>query len=217
MSDRAQWWPWAHTCTKPVVWPPGTWPFDVFEQAERSITRQFGGLGLGLAIAKRMVEMHDGTITVHSNGRNQGATFRIQLPLSSEPVEALALKSASAPEIRFRRILLVEDNGDAALTLTMLLEASGYEVKSAANVGQALQAIDSGTFDLLISDLGLPDRSGIELMHELRQRGKVLKGIVVSGYGLEEDMRRSKEAGFSAHLVKPVDVDLLLETIASVG
>ena len=90
-------------------------------------------------------------------------------------------------------------------------------MKTAADVRQALQAIDSATFDLLISDLGLPDRSGIELMHELRQRGNVLKGIALSGYGLEEDMRRTKEAGFNAHLVKPVEVDLLLETIASLG
>jgi CheY-like chemotaxis protein len=98
----------------------------------------------------------------------------------------------------------------------MLLEAYGYEVETAGDVRQALQAIDSANFDLLISDLGLPDRSGIELMKELRQRRHSLKGIALSGYGQEEDMRRSKEAGFAVHLVKPVDAGLLLETIGSI-
>lgn len=189
--------------------------FDAFEQGERSVTRQFGGLGLGLSIAKRLVEMHDGTISVHSNGRNQGATFRVQLPLSTEPLEAAAYKTIAPPSAgRKRRILLVEDNGDSAATMAMLLEEFGFEVEAAADVAQALHAVDSAAFDLLISDLGLPDRSGIELMQELRQRCNKLKGIALSGYGRQEDLRRSKEAGFSVHLVKPVDADLLMETIA---
>jgi CheY-like chemotaxis protein len=110
----------------------------------------------------------------------------------------------------------VEDNGDTAVTMKMLLEAYGYEVKTAGDVRQALQAFESAKFDLLISDLGLPDRSGIELMQELRQRRHTLKGIALSGYGQEEDMRRSKEAGFAVHLIKPVDADLLMETIGSI-
>jgi signal transduction histidine kinase len=190
--------------------------FGAFEQGERSITRQFGGLGLGLAIAKRLVEMHEGTISVRSEGRNRGATFRVQLPLSTEPLESAAAKGVPLFERRARRILLVEDNGDTAATMKMLLEAYGYEVETAGDVRQALQAIDSANFDLLISDLGLPDRSGIELMKELRQRRHSLKGIALSGYGQEEDMRRSKEAGFAVHLVKPVDAGLLLETIGSI-
>jgi signal transduction histidine kinase/CheY-like chemotaxis protein len=190
--------------------------FGAFEQGERSITRQFGGLGLGLSIAKRLVEMHDGTISVHSEGRNKGATFRVQLPMSTEPLEASAHKGVPAFDGRARRILLVEDSGDTALMMKMLLEAFGYEVETAGDVSQALQAIDSTTFDLLISDLGLPDRSGIDLMQELRRRRHPLKGIALSGYGQEEDMRRSKDAGFAVHLVKPVDADLLMETIEGI-
>ena len=190
--------------------------FAAFEQGERSITRQFGGLGLGLAIAKRLVEMHDGTISVTSEGRNRGATFRIQLPVSVEPLEAPVVKDMARFERRARRILLVEDNGDTAATMKMLLEAFGYEVETAGDVRQALQAIESVKFDLLISDLGLPDRSGIELMQELRERRHNLTGIALSGYGQEEDMRRTKAAGFAVHLVKPVDADLLIETIESI-
>ena len=100
--------------------------------------------------------------------------------------------------------------------MKMLLESFGYQVEAAGDVKQALEAIDSGPFALLISDLGLPDGSGIELMQELRRRGHALKGIAVSGYGQEEDTRRSKEAGFSAHLIKPVDVDALMESVAAV-
>jgi CheY-like chemotaxis protein len=178
--------------------------FDAFEQGERSVTRQFGGLGLGLSIAKRLVEMQDGTISVHSNGRNQGAMFRVQLPLSTKPLEATAHKTIEPPsEGRKRRILLVEDNGDSAAMMTMLLEEFGFDVEAAADVAQALHAMDSAAFDLLISDLGLPDRTGIELMQELRQRRNKVKGIALSGYGQAQDLRPSKEAGFSVHLVKP--------------
>ncbi len=190
--------------------------FDAFEQGGQAITRQFGGLGLGLAIARQLVQMHEGTISVHSEGTNRGATFRVSLPLSSAPLERREQEHTATADGRSRRILLVEDNGDTALTMKMLLEAFGYQVEAAGDVKQALQAIDSGPFVLLISDLGLPDGSGIELMQELRRRGHALKGIAVSGYGQEEDTRRSKEAGFSAHLIKPVDVDALMESVAAV-
>jgi len=189
--------------------------FDAFEQGGRAITRQFGGLGLGLAIARQLVQMHEGTISVHSEGRNRGATFRVSFPLASAPLEEEREHTASA-DGRSSRILLVEDNGDTAWTMKMLLETFGYEVEAAGDVRQALEAVESGSFELLISDLGLPDGSGIELMQELRRRGHALKGIAVTGYGQDEDTRRSKEAGFSAHLVKPVDADVLVESVAAV-
>ncbi|HXE47357.1 MAG TPA: response regulator, partial [Ramlibacter sp.] len=181
----------------------------------RAITRQFGGLGLGLAIAKRLVEMHEGRISVYSDGRNRGATFRVQLPLSSSELAEDAQQSAASMPGRSRRILLVEDNGDTAQTMKLLLGEFGYVVETAGDVRQALKAVESASFDLLLSDLGLPDGTGIDLMQELRRRGNALKGIALSGYGQEEDMRRSKEAGFSAHLVKPADADALIETIAA--
>ena len=191
--------------------------FNAFEQAGFTITRQFGGLGLGLAIAKRLVELHGGTISAHSEGKNQGATFRVLLPLSSdEPAAQPEQKPPRAMAGTSRRILLVEDNGDTAATMKMLLEAYDYEIETAGDVTQALKAIDAKDFDLLISDLGLPDRSGIDLMHELRRRGNTLKGIALSGYGHEEDVRRSKEAGFSLHLTKPADADLLIDAVSSI-
>ena len=142
--------------------------------------------------------------------------FRISLPLSAADLSSEAEK---APAVRAgvpRRILLVEDNGDTALMMKMLLETFGYEVESAGDVAQALEAIEADPFDLLISDLGLPDRSGLELMAEIRCRGNGLKGIALSGYGREEDVRRSEQAGFSMHLTKPVDADALIEMVARV-
>jgi CheY-like chemotaxis protein len=112
--------------------------------------------------------------------------------------------------------LLVEDNGDTVLVMTMLLESFGYQVEAAGDVEQALEAIDSRPFDLLISDLGLPDGSGIDLMQEVRRRGHALRGIALSGYGRQEDVLRSKEAGFSAHLIKPADIDALMEAVAAI-
>ncbi len=188
--------------------------FDAFEQGGRGITRQFGGLGLGLAIAKRLVQMHGGTITVHSEGMNRGATFRVALPLAGALPEEAQPRTAPA-EQGYGRILLVEDNGDTAFMMKMLLETLGYRVETAGDVKQALQAIEAQPFDLLISDLGLPDGSGIELIREIRQRGHALKAIALSGYGQEDDVRRSKDAGFTTHLVKPVDAELLMETVTA--
>ena len=188
--------------------------FDAFEQGGHAITRQFGGLGLGLAIAKRLVEMHEGSISAHSEGRSKGSVFRVLLPLTSAVEIEEAKKTARAVPGTGRRILLVEDNGDTAAMMKMLLEAFGYEIETAGDVAQALRAVESRGFDLLISDLGLPDQSGIELMQELRRRGSQLKGIALSGYGREEDVQRSKEAGFSAHVTKPVDAEVLVETVS---
>jgi len=191
--------------------------FDAFEQGEPAVTRQFGGLGLGLAIAKQLVALHGGTISVHSEGKGCGSTFRVSLPVligtSAEPQEKKPHPSAAGSP---KRVLLVEDNSDTATTMTMLLKSFGYEVESAANVAQALKAIEANQFDLLISDLGLPDRNGIELMQEIRRRQNALKGIALSGYGQNEDVRRSKEAGFSVHLTKPVDAEALMEVLAGV-
>jgi two-component system, chemotaxis family, CheB/CheR fusion protein len=115
-----------------------------------------------------------------------------------------------------RRILLVEDHADTAIMMKELLQVSGYEVETAADVEQSLRAIDRRQFDLLISDLGLPGRSGLELMMELRRRNQSIKGIALSGYGREEDIQRSREAGFSEHLTKPVDYHVLLTTLEKV-
>ena len=192
--------------------------FNAFEQAERSITRQFGGLGLGLTISKALVEMHGGTIEARSEGRHKGATFRIRLPLAA-PVghpEAPAPALPRARPVRPLRILLVEDHGVSANMLRLVLAADGHEVAMAGDLATAMDLADRQAFDLLISDLGLPDGSGHDLMRRLRQRGHTLPGIALSGYGQEEDIQRSREAGFAAHLTKPASRELLVEAIASV-
>jgi two-component system CheB/CheR fusion protein len=192
--------------------------FDAFEQAERSITRRFGGLGLGLAISKALVEMHGGTISVHSEGRDTGATFRIRLPLTA-PAGQPEMPAPLAPPVRALRslhILLVEDHGVTTKMMRMILTAEGHTVETAGDVATALELAGRQAFDLLVSDLGLPDGSGHDLMRQLRERGHKLSGIALTGYGQEEDIRRSREAGFAVHLTKPASRERLVEAITSV-
>lgn len=194
--------------------------FNAFQQAEQSIARQFGGLGLGLSISKALVEMHGGTIEAHSEGKGKGARFRVRLPLAhptaaAPPVAASAAPGGNGPTKRLR-VLLVEDHGDSAIILSRLLKLRGYEVETAGDVASALEFAGRTRFDLLISDLGLPDRSGLDLIRELRAQGQKLPAIALSGYGQQEDVNRSREAGFDAHLVKPVDFEQFYKIIAAV-
>ncbi len=192
--------------------------FNAFEQAERSITRQFGGLGLGLAISKALVEMHGGTVSAHSEGRDKGATFRVRLPLTAPAgrPDAPAPAAARRRAVRPLHILLVEDHGVTAKMMRMVLTAEGHTIESAADVATALELADRRAFDLLLSDLGLPDGSGHDLMRGLRARGHKFPAIALSGYGQEEDIRRSLAAGFAAHLTKPASREALVAAIASV-
>ncbi|HEY8020286.1 MAG TPA: ATP-binding protein [Thermoanaerobaculia bacterium] len=180
--------------------------FAAFEQGgERGYERQ-GGLGLGLAISKTIVDLHAGRLSVASGGRGQGATFRVELPGAlPEPASAHAPPEPSAPSGP-ARILLVEDHPDSAEVLAHLLQTAGYEVEVARSVAEAL-AVPPEWIDLLVSDLGLPDGSGLDLLGEMLRRRPVrpLKAIALSGYGMESDLRRSREAGFRAHVTKPVD------------
>ena len=192
--------------------------FNAFEQAERSITRQFGGLGLGLTISKAMVEMHGGTIEAHSPGKHQGATFRVRLPLLTERPHLLALKDKARATAAPRpagplRILLVEDHGDTARIMKRMLTRDGHEVETAADLATALKMAVERTFDLMVSDLGLPDGSGLDLMRTLRARGSTLVGIALSGFGEQKDIQQSRDAGFAAHLTKPADYGRLVEVI----
>jgi len=192
--------------------------FNAFEQAERSITQQFGGLGLGLAISKALVEMHGGRIEAHSEGRDKGATFRIRLPLTSPASQPVSPAPSIAPPRLHRplRVLLVEDHGVTAKMMKMVLNAEGHTVDTAGDVATALEFAGQQEFDLLLSDLGLPDGSGHDLMRQLRERGHRFPGIALSGYGQEEDLQRSRQAGFDAHLTKPASRESLLDVIASV-
>jgi signal transduction histidine kinase len=189
--------------------------FDAFEQGEKGAPRKVGGLGLGLAITKTIVELHDGAITAHSDGRGRGATFAVKLPLA---VGARVVGEEAKPSSAGRplKILLVEDHADTGRTLRRLLMAEGHSVEWASDVAGALRLAEGEAFDLLLSDLGLPDGTGEDLMRAIRRRGSTLPGIVISGYGMEQDIARSRDAGFAAHLIKPVSLDKLEEAIVAV-
>lgn len=191
--------------------------FNAFEQGGRRITSRYGGLGLGLAIAKTMVELHSGRIEAHSDGPGHGATFTVELPTAkparrTPEVTQTSPAAASGEKIS---ILLVEDHSDTARVMARLLMQFGYDVQIAQNLATARAAAQSRTFDVVISDLGLPDGSGNDLMQELRDMYQI-KGIALTGWGMEEDIRRSKEAGFSRHITKPVDFQSLQAAIRAV-
>ncbi|GEP45085.1 PAS domain-containing hybrid sensor histidine kinase/response regulator [Brevifollis gellanilyticus] len=199
--------------------PPEVLPhvFNAFEQGGSGITRQFGGLGLGLAICKALMDLHGGSIHAESAGAGEGATFLIQIPgklLTATARIRLTLPDA-APPLPSLRLLLVEDNADTARMLSRLLTRAGFTVLSAPNVASAVAIAKSEAFDVLISDLGLPDGTGHEVMKQVRTLHKV-PGIAMSGYGMDEDLRRSHDAGFVEHLVKPIQASQLIEAIRRV-
>jgi PAS domain S-box-containing protein len=204
--------------------------FDAFEQADRRITRQFGGLGLGLAVSRALVELHGGRLTAASEGRGTGATFEVRIPLGGVQIDLDDSGSIlfaptrpsppAAPAARPLRLLFVEDHPDTAETVAELLRMMGHQVSVAGTVAEALEtagalAANEG-FDLVVSDLGLPDGSGHDLMRELVRLYNV-PGIAVSGYGMEEDVRKSREAGFSLHLTKPATPQMLRDAIQQVA
>jgi len=192
--------------------------FDAFEQAEAGTSRQFGGLGLGLAISRAIITLHGGTLRAESGGKGTGAKFTLELPTIA-PTPAVAPDAAPAdPAGAGRtslRLLVVEDHYDTAHALNRLLRVAGYSVKTAGSVAAALRLAEAESFDLLISDLGLPDESGYALMQQVRERYG-LRGIAMSGYGMEDDIRRSREAGFAEHLIKPISIPQLENAIRRV-
>ncbi|HEX6862148.1 MAG TPA: ATP-binding protein, partial [Thermoanaerobaculia bacterium] len=205
---------------------PATIPliFTAFEQGQSPISRKLGGLGLGLSISKAIAELHGGRISAVSAGYGRGATFRVHLPAGRWPAEArptplppsASIPAGPEPVPRITcqlRLLLVEDHPDTAEAMAELLRSLGHGVRVAMSVAAGLDAaaaeIGSGAgIDLVISDLGLPDGTGMDLMRELVSRYG-LRGIALSGYGSEDDVRRSLEAGFARHLTKPVNFKAL--------
>ena len=180
--------------------------FKPFEQADASVTRQFGGLGLGLAISKHLVDLHHGTIEAQSCGRSFGATFKVILDVLPEGVgktdqDSRAVKRPQKP----LRILLVEDHRDTRHMLSRLLTHFGHQVLTADNIRNALNIIASENVEVLLCDIGLPDGTGYEVIAEAKRKRRI-KAVAITGFGTEEDIRRSKGAGFDFHLVKPVDV-----------
>jgi PAS domain S-box-containing protein len=199
--------------------------FEAFTQGEHARaggSHRFGGLGLGLAISRKLVESHAGSIRASSEGRDRGSTFVITLPLMiKHPGEEPLPEGGTCPpraavngHAGTIHILLVEDHEPTRTALAHLLTRRRYEVKAAASVAEARALSQKQAFHLLISDIGLPDGNGFELMKELRTSNTDLQGIALTGYGMEEDIARSRKAGFASHLTKPVRVQSLEAALA---
>ncbi len=193
--------------------------FDRFRQEDGATTRQFGGLGLGLAIVRHLVELHGGTVQVESPGEDQGATFSVRLPLLPQADEPAA---ASPPIPRFGEledlnILVVDDDSEACEITQFLLEAEGAAVTTVTNADAGLKQLSQEPFDVLISDIGMPNIDGYELMRRVRalppEQGGQIPALALTAYASEIDHRRALQVGFQAHLSKPIDVKALVQAI----
>ncbi len=197
--------------------------FDAFAQGDHATaggSHRFGGLGLGLAISHRLVENHDGQIEATSRGRGHGSTFIIHLPTGEEAQDsgaASSLRESSESAIvpSMVKILLVEDHEPTRAGLSLLLKRRNYQVEAVSTMKEALLVIETEVFDLLISDIGLPDGTGYDLMEALREKSSI-PAIALTGYGMEKDVQRGNAAGFAAHLTKPIEIQALEKVIVSV-
>jgi PAS domain S-box-containing protein len=182
--------------------------FIPFEQGGTSMHRRFGGLGLGLAVSKAIAEAHGGSLAAASDGANRGATLTLKLALAElrdePPLAVQEEPPATIGHIPPVRVLLVEDHEDTRCALERFLRRRHYEVTSANTVEAALKFAEEFEFDVVVSDIGLPDRSGLELIRTLKAR-RPIKGIAISGFGMEGDFEKSRAAGFSEHLLKPIN------------
>ena len=191
--------------------------FTPFEQADPSVSRQFGGLGLGLAISKHLIDLHHGRIEAESRGRSFGATFKITLDTLPEgAAEASADSTFPKHAQKQLRILLVEDHRDTRHALSRLLTHFGHQTSVADSRQQAIEMMASKQFDLVLCDIGLPDGTGYDVISKAKAKGPI-KAVAITGFGTDEDIRRSKEAGFDFHLVKPVDFQELRTVLEQVG
>jgi CheY-like chemotaxis protein len=183
--------------------------FNPFEQGERSFQRRFGGLGLGLTISKSLAQAHGASLIAKSEGRDRGATFLLTIKtVGLEEAPARPAEVSGQTSLSSLRILLVDDHFDTCAALERLLTLRGHHVAAAHSMRAAMAAAENNQFDLLISDVGLPDGNGMELLRHLRSKFAI-PGIAISGFGMDADIGKSLEAGFSAHLVKPVKLEKL--------
>ncbi|HEX2101045.1 MAG TPA: ATP-binding protein, partial [Candidatus Synoicihabitans sp.] len=200
--------------------------FDAFAQGDHAEqtggSHRFGGLGLGLAISQMLAELHGGSIRASSAGRGEGSTFEIDLPTmraesasTQAPTEIRSegLSAANLDRLQHERFLVVEDHEATCRALAALLRRRGFAVSTAKSVAEAKEIAAGGKHTLLLSDIGLPDGSGFDLMRELHERYG-MRGIALTGYGRDEDVARSRSAGFTAHLTKPISAEALERTLA---
>jgi CheY-like chemotaxis protein len=194
--------------------------FELFYQGPRDRSRAQGGLGLGLAIVQNIIRLHGGDVAARSAGAGQGSEFVVRLPAiaseaaSSQPQSTL---STTYP-LKGRRVLLVDDNADAADSLADMLRSFGHEVQVAYNAPEALRAIDAFQPQVAVLDIGLPVMDGVELATRLRDRvGSALRLFALTGYGRAEDQARTAKSGFEHHFVKPVDPAVLANSISAPG
>lgn len=187
--------------------------FGAFEQADQSMSRQFGGLGIGLTICKAIVDLHGGSIHAESAGPDQGARFHVELPVARE-IETMTVRITEKLERKADsiRVLLVDDHEDTRRVLSRLLQSLGYQLATAGSATAALNYVLANEVDVLVSDIGLPDASGHELVRQVKKI-RNLPAVAISGYGSATDIQNSRDAGFFAHLTKPLDFDLLHATI----
>ena len=188
--------------------------FDLFAQDDQSLARTSGGLGIGLTLVHRLVELHGGRVSVYSDGIGRGSEFTIRLPLSGTAGNAF-VEAVSAPDrCPACAVLIIEDNADARESLRSLLEHEGHRVDATADGSSGLARAETSRPDVVLIDIGLPVMDGYEVARRIRARDAKVILVAVSGYGQADDRQRSLEAGFDAHLTKPVDPDQLLATLA---
>jgi CheY-like chemotaxis protein len=191
--------------------------FDLFVQGDRDLDRSQGGLGIGLTLVRRLAEMHGGKVSVQSAGAGQGSEFTVRLPAIEAPAEQAVAHPAAEP-LPAREVLVVEDNADARETLSMLLELAGHRVHAAVDGPEGLRAALEVRPDIMLVDIGLPQMDGYEVARQLRRADGEHQPymIAITGYGSPEDRQRALDAGFDAHLVKPVDFDALTTVLQRV-
>jgi len=194
--------------------------FDLFTQADRTLDRSQGGLGIGLSLVQKLVELHGGTVVAHSTGLGKGSEFIVHLPALSSPEESIITPTETAKQpAQTSRVLVVDDNMDAADMLVMMLQMFGHEVRAAYTGQSALAMAVEYQPDVVLLDIGLPDMNGYEVARHLRQQPKTKDArlIAMTGYGQDSDRQRSEEAGCEHHLVKPVDPQKLQDLLARDG
>lgn len=186
--------------------------FEMFVQVDASLERPTSGLGLGLTLVKNLVELHSGSVEVHSGGKGQGTEFTLRLPILEEDRDTSALRAAKPrTEVAGRRILIVDDNVDAATMLSLMLNKMGNETRTASDGLAGVAAAEAFRPEIIIMDIGLPRMNGYEACSHIRNQpwGRDIRIIALTGWGQAEDRKKSKDAGFNAHLVKPVEMEEL--------